>query len=84
MEIKNLNTFEGLVDEDWTNKLVQNILNLEHVINNNDKSMTIVPREGFQPFGLFHDAHSKEYNCSTLFLWASKTIIFMFLVIKRL
>ncbi len=83
-EIKNLNTFEEVVDEDWTNTLVQNILNLEHVINNNDKSITIIPREGFQPFGLFHDAHSKKYNCLTLFYGHPRLIIFMFLIIKRL
>jgi hypothetical protein len=30
-------TFEEIVDEDRTNTLVQNILSLEHVIDNNDK-----------------------------------------------
>ncbi len=48
---------------------MQNILNLEHVIDDNDKSLTIAPRKGFQPLGLFHDAHSKKYNFPTLFYW---------------
>lgn len=30
--------------------------------------MTITPREGFQPLGLFHHAHSKEYKFSMFFL----------------
>ncbi len=54
---------EKKIDEDCTNTLVQNILNLEHVIDNNDKSIIIVLEEGFQPLGLFCDAHSKKYNC---------------------
>jgi hypothetical protein len=50
-----------------TQRLVQNILSLEHVIDNNDKSLIIAHGEGFQPLGLFRDAHSKEYNFPTLF-----------------
>ncbi len=36
---------------------MQNILSLEHVIDNNDKSLTIAFGKGFQPFELFCDAH---------------------------
>jgi hypothetical protein len=56
-----------VVDEDYTNTLVQNILSLGHVIDNNDKLLTIALREGSQLFGLFRDAHFKEYNFPTLF-----------------
>jgi hypothetical protein len=59
---------EIFFDEDCTNTLVQNILNLQHVIDNNDKSITIVLEEGFQPLGLFRDAHSKKYNCPHYFV----------------
>ncbi len=38
---------------------MQNILNLEHVIDDNDKSLTIVLGKCFQPLGLFRDAHSE-------------------------
>ncbi len=61
------NMFEEVVDEDCTDTLVQNILSLEHVIDGNDKSPTIVPRKKIQLLGLFCDAHSKEYNFPTLF-----------------
>ncbi len=47
--------------------LVQNILSLEHVIDNTDKSIIIALGQGSQLFGLFHDAHFEEYNFSTLF-----------------
>jgi hypothetical protein len=66
LEIKKLDMFE-VVDEDYTNTLVQNILSLGHVIENNDKLLTIALKEGSQPLGLFHDAHFKEYNFPTLF-----------------
>jgi len=46
---------------------VQNILSLELVIDDNDKSITIVFGKGFQPLGLFCDALSKEYSFPTLF-----------------
>ncbi len=45
---------------------MQNILSPEHVIDNNDKLLIIAPREGYQPLGLFHDAHFEEYNFPTL------------------
>jgi hypothetical protein len=59
----------------WTNiekipsiHFIQNILNLEQIIDDDNQSITIVPSEkGFQPLGLFHDIHSKEYNFPTLF-----------------
>jgi hypothetical protein len=46
---------------------VQNILSIEHVIDDNDKSPTIVLGKNSQFLGLFCDAHSKEYNFPTLF-----------------
>ncbi len=47
LEIKKSNTFEKLVDEDYIDTLVQNILSHEHVINNNDKLIIIVHGEDF-------------------------------------
>jgi hypothetical protein len=67
LEIKKPNMFEEVVNENCTNTLVENILNLEHVIDDNDKSLTIAPGEGFQLFGLFRHAHSEKYNFPTLF-----------------
>jgi hypothetical protein len=67
LNIKKLDMFEEVVDEDYIHTLVQNILSFEHVINNNDKLLTIVLRKGYQPLGLFCDAHSEEYNFPTLF-----------------
>jgi len=59
LEIIKPNTFEEVVDEDCTYTLVQNILSLEHVIDDNDKSPTIIPGKKSQLLGLFCDAHSK-------------------------
>jgi hypothetical protein len=67
LEIKKLDMFEKVVDEDCTYTLMQNILSLEHVIDDNDKLLTITPIEGSQPLGLFCDAHSKKYNFPTIF-----------------
>jgi hypothetical protein len=60
LEIKKLGMFEEVVDEDYTNTLVQNILSLEHVIDYNEKLLIIALRKGSQPLGLFHDAHFEE------------------------
>jgi hypothetical protein len=59
--------FEEVVDEDYIDTLVQIFLGLEHVIDNNDKSLSIALGKGFQPLGLICDTHSKEYNFPTLF-----------------
>ncbi len=59
---------EEIANNDSIDKLIQNILNVENIINDNDKSITITPGEGLWPLGLFHDTHSKEYNILTFFL----------------
>ncbi len=41
---------------------MENILNLEHMIDDDTRSLAIAPREVFWPFGLFHDVHSEKYN----------------------
>ncbi len=51
---------------------MKNILNVEQIVDDNDKSITIAPRKGFQAFGLFHDVHSEEYKFLTLFFGHSK------------
>jgi hypothetical protein len=53
LELKKPNMFEEIVDEDYTNTLVQNILSLEHVIDNNDKSLTIAFGKGFNLLDYF-------------------------------
>jgi hypothetical protein len=53
-------------------RIAQTILGLEHVIDNNDKSIIIVLGEGSQLFGLFHDTHFEEYDFSTLFYGHSR------------
>ncbi len=72
IQIMNLNTFEEICDEDCIDTLVQNILNVEQVVDDNDKSIIIAPREGFQPFGLFHDVNLEEFKFSRLFFGHSK------------
>jgi hypothetical protein len=67
LELKKPNTFEEIVDENYTNTLVQTILSLEQVIDNNEKSLTMVFGKGFQPLKLFYDAHFENYNFATLF-----------------
>ncbi len=63
----NLDTFEEVIKESYNDKLIQNILELKQIVDNNYKSLTIAPSEGFRPLGLFCDKHSKEYNFLTLF-----------------
>ncbi len=59
---------EEIIDNDSIDKLIQNILNVEQIIDDNDKYVTITPCEGFWPLWLFHDTHSEKYNFLTLFL----------------
>jgi hypothetical protein len=37
---------EEIANNDSIDKLIQNILNVENIINDNDKSITITPGEG--------------------------------------
>jgi hypothetical protein len=39
--------FEEIVDNDSIDKLLQNILNVEQIIDDNDKYVTIISCEGF-------------------------------------
>jgi hypothetical protein len=70
IQAKNLDTF--ICHEDCIDTLMQNILNVEQVVDDNDKSITIALGKGFQPLGLFHDVHSEEYNFSMLFFGHSR------------
>jgi hypothetical protein len=49
----NVNNFEEIIDEDHVDILIQNILIVEHVVDDNDKYVTIALGEGFRPLGLF-------------------------------
>ncbi len=59
---------EEIIDNDSIDKLIQKKLNVEQIIDDNDKYVTITPGEGFWPLGLFHDTHCEKYNFLTLFL----------------
>ncbi len=39
-----------ILEEDNTNTFIHNFLDVEHIVDNNNKSLTITPNEGFQPF----------------------------------
>jgi hypothetical protein len=43
----NVNNFEEIIDENHVDILVQNILIVEHVVDDNDKYVTIAQGEGF-------------------------------------
>jgi hypothetical protein len=47
-------------------KLIYNLLDVEYNIDNNNKSLTIAPSEGFWFLGLFQDTYYEEYNFQTL------------------
>jgi hypothetical protein len=64
----NLDAFEEIIEKNYGEKLIQDILNHEQIIDDNCKSLVIAPREGFQPLGLFCDKHFEEYNFPTLVL----------------
>jgi hypothetical protein len=43
----NVDKFEEIIDEDHVDILIQNILIVEHVVDDNDKSVTIALGKGF-------------------------------------
>jgi len=43
--VNNLDIFEEIVEENYGNKMVQNIIDLVEITNDESKSITIVPRE---------------------------------------
>ncbi len=43
---KNSNKFEKMLEEDNINALMHNLLDVEHIVNDNKKSLTIVTSEG--------------------------------------
>ncbi len=49
------NKLEEVIEENCRNKLVENILNLEHMVDDDTRSLAIVAIKVFWPFGLFHD-----------------------------
>lgn len=57
--LDNLVTFEEVIKENYNDTLIQDIWKLEQIVDNNCKSLTIAPSEGFWPLGLFRDKHSK-------------------------
>jgi hypothetical protein len=52
--------------------MVQHIIHLVEIINDESKSITIIPRENLKPLGLFHDKYFEEYNFPTLFFGHSR------------
>ncbi len=59
MNTLNVNKFEEIINKDHVNILVQNILIVEHIVDDNDKFITIAPRKGFWPLGLFWNAYAE-------------------------
>jgi hypothetical protein len=46
---------------------MKNIINVEHVIDDENQSFRIAPIKGFWSFGLFRDKHYEEYDFPALF-----------------
>ncbi len=46
-DIDNLNTSEKIIEGMFGDTLIQNISDLEKIVDNNSKSLSLVPREGF-------------------------------------
>jgi hypothetical protein len=42
-----------MLEEDNTNTLTHNLLDIEHIVDDNNNSLTIAASEGFQPLRLF-------------------------------
>jgi hypothetical protein len=42
-----------MLGEDNTNTLIHNLLDVEHIVDDNNTSLTIVASEGFRLLGLF-------------------------------
>jgi len=64
--------FEKILEEENKNTFIHNFLDVEHIVRNNNKSLTIAPNEGFQLLRLFQDMYCKEYNFPTLFFGHSR------------
>ncbi len=72
-DFNHFETFEEIMEKYNIDTLVENILNSEHIIDDNQNLITIVLGEGFQPLGLFCDIHSKNNNFPNIIFWSSKT-----------
>ncbi len=59
--------FEEIAENTYGDTMVQNILDLEQIINDKFKSITIFLGEKLKPIDLFHDKHYEECKFSTLF-----------------
>jgi hypothetical protein len=46
-DIDNLNTSEKIIEGSFGNTLIQNILDLEQIVDDNSKSLSLAPGEGF-------------------------------------
>lgn len=68
IQIMNLDTFEEICDEDSIDTLMQNILNVEQVVDGNDKSITIAHGEGFNILDYFMMYIQKNINFQHYFL----------------
>jgi hypothetical protein len=76
---ENYDKFEKILEEDNTNTFIHNFLDVEHIVDNNIKSLTIAPNEGFQPLRLFQDTYSKECYFPILFFGHSRPPFEMFI-----
>jgi hypothetical protein len=56
-----------MFEENYGDTMIQNILDLEQIIDDKSKLITIVFRESFRLLGLFRDKHYEEYKFPTFF-----------------
>jgi hypothetical protein len=65
---ENSNKFEEMLEKDNTNTLIHNLLDAKQIANDNNKSLTITPSEGFQLLGLFKIHFLKSVTFQLYFL----------------
>jgi hypothetical protein len=78
-DIDNLNTFEEIIEDNFRDTLVQNILGPQQIVDNNSKSLILALGKGFQPFGIFCDKYLKDFNFPRLFFGHGRPLFSIFI-----
>jgi hypothetical protein len=71
--------FEEMLEKYNTKILIYNLLNVEYNIDNNNKSLTIAPSEGFLIFRIISRYILWRIQLSNIMLWSFKTTNEMFI-----